>query len=66
MSRGQVIIVIATVVGSVFASAIGAWATANKQVADVRVEVAAIKATQSSQYNEIINRLNSIDRKLDR
>jgi hypothetical protein len=67
--RGQVILVVVGAVGTILTSLVGAWATANgtarDQISDVRVEVATIKATQNAQYNEIINRLDSIDNKLD-
>lgn len=51
--------------GTILTAMIGAWATAADKVADVRVDVAAVKANADSYKEETNRRLEAIEGKMD-
>lgn len=67
-NKGQIslMIVIITAGATILASVIGGWTTANTRVLQIDTKVQVIEERENNHYQELKEKLDSIDNKLDK
>jgi hypothetical protein len=65
--KGQVslIAVMITAMGTIMASVLGGWATANERVGQIDTKVQVVEERENNHYTEVQKSLTSIEKKLD-
>lgn len=65
ITKGQIIITILTIIGSLFGATITAWSTTNSKTIEIDKKAEIIKTTEDLHYKEVEKRLSKIEEKID-
>jgi len=65
ITKGQIMISVATIVGSVIVAIIGMWGTVSTKTSQIDTKVQVMEERENNHFLETNKRLDSIERKID-